>query len=66
MPGSLIYSPSGSEGGRSVGGGGGTDLDKSLLGVDLTCTPGKSKNITLKTAVYDVYTSTYRCLVFYY
>lgn len=37
MPGSLNYSPSGSEGGRSLGG----DLDKSLIGVDLTTTPGK-------------------------
>ncbi|CAM9242369.1 unnamed protein product, partial [Ectocarpus sp. 12 AP-2014] len=33
MPGSLNYSPSGSEGGRSLGGG-------DLVGVDLTNTPG--------------------------
>jgi len=40
MPGSLNYSPSGSEGGRSPSGGVG-DLEKSLVGVDLTTTPGK-------------------------
>lgn len=40
MPGSLNYSPSGSEGGRSLGGGVG-DLERSLIGVDLTTTPGK-------------------------
>lgn len=39
MPGSLNYSPSGSEGGRSPGGDF-ADLDKSLVGVDLTTTPG--------------------------
>lgn len=38
MPGSLNYSPSGSEGGRSIGGQ--ADLDGSLVGVDLTNTPG--------------------------
>lgn len=43
MPGSLNYSPSGSEGGRSLGGGGG-DLERSLVGVDLTTTPGKRTN----------------------
>lgn len=37
MPGSLNYSPSGSEGGRSSAGG---DLEKSPIGVDLTTTPG--------------------------
>lgn len=58
MPGSLIYSPSGSEGGRSVGGGGGADLDKSLLGVDLTCTPGKSSNNLLVTTVRVVLENT--------
>lgn len=40
MPGSLNYSPSGSEGGRSLGAGVG-DLERSLVGVDLTTTPGK-------------------------
>lgn len=39
MPSSLTYSISGSEGGRSPGGL--IDLDKSLVGVDLTTTPGK-------------------------
>lgn len=37
MPGSLNYSPSGSEGGKSLGGGG-----ADLIGVDLVATPGEA------------------------
>lgn len=48
MPGSLNYSPSGSEGGRSFVGGG-VDLERSLIGEDLTTTPGKREEISLQT-----------------
>ena len=39
MPGSLNYSPSESEGGRSRIGQ--ADLDKGLVGIDFTVTPGE-------------------------